>query len=71
MGMVRVSFGMYNSHDDVISFIEALDDICQNKDKYKKLYSLNIDGDYIHKSFKFSSKEYFSLTETVNKDLSK
>ena len=68
--MVRVSFGMYNSQKDVIVFIAALNEICQNKEKYKKLYTLNIDGDYIHKFFKFSSKEYFSLTATVNKDLS-
>jgi selenocysteine lyase/cysteine desulfurase len=33
MGMVRVSFGMYNNHDEVDLFINALNDNIDNREK--------------------------------------
>ena len=71
MGMVRASFGIYNTTKDVNNFINALTEITSNKDRYSKLYKLNVNGDYEHIEFNFSSKEYYSLTGTIDKDISK
>jgi len=69
MGMVRVSFGLYNNEHDVDILIKALSDIIKNKETYSKLYNLNNNGDYEHKEFKFSSKDFFSLTEVIDQDI--
>ena len=69
MGMVRVSFGMYNTHEEVDLFINALNDIIDNREKYEKEYTINIHGDYTHKHFSFSSKDYFSLTKTIEQEI--
>ena len=69
MGMVRVSFGMYNNQDEVNYFIHALNDIIDNREKYEKEYTINIHGDYTHKHFSFSSKDYFSLTDTIQRQI--
>jgi len=70
MGMVRVSFGIYNKKDEVDYFIKSLQDILDNKEYYKTQYSAIENGDYSHKSFHFSSKQYFSLSDFINEDLS-
>ena len=67
--MVRVSFGMYNTNEEVDLFIHALNDIIDNREKYSKFYTINIHGDYTHKTFSFSSKDYFSLTKTIQKEI--
>ena len=69
MGMVRVSFGMYNTYEEVDLFIAALNDIIDNREKYAKKYTINIHGDYTHKHFSFSSKDYFSLTKTIEQEV--
>ena len=70
MGMVRASFGLYSTVDDIDKLIIALSEITNNKDKYTNCYSIDKDGDYYHKSFTFSSKDFFSLTGTIDKDIS-
>jgi hypothetical protein len=50
-------------------FINALNDIIDNREKYAKEYTINIHGDYTHKSFSFSSKDYFSLTKTIQEEI--
>ena len=69
MGMVRVSFGIYNIHDEVDLFIKAITDIIENREKYEKRYTINIHSEYVNKKFSFSSKDYFSLTQTVNREI--
>ena len=69
MGMVRVSFGLYNSKKDVDHFINALNDIVTNQDSYNAQYTVNAHGDYDHKTFEFSCNEYFSLSENVLNEL--
>ena len=69
MGMVRVSFGLYNDYEDVDNLMKALYNIIHNKNKYSQLYALNNNGDYEHKEFKFSSKDFFSLTHVIDKDI--
>ena len=69
MGMVRASIGLYTTKKDIDILIDALSNIVNNKDSFSKEYILNDDGDYQHKEFQFSSKDYFSLTGTIDKDI--
>jgi cysteine desulfurase / selenocysteine lyase len=69
MGMVRVSFGIYNTKDDVDIFLHAIEDITNNSEKYSKEYSINSKGDYKHNNFKFSSKDSFCLVDAVTNEL--
>jgi len=62
-GMVRASFGLYNTHEDVDLMIDALNDIIQNAEKYKKLYKRNFEGDYEHTSFVLKKEDSFSVLE--------
>ena len=69
MGMVRVSFGIYNSTQDVDKLIDALHTIIKQKDKFKDNYLIDKNGDYRHKSFHFSSTDFFSLTGVIDQDI--
>ena len=69
MGMVRVSFGIYNTPSDVDHFIHALKDIISKKDEYVLHYTINDHGDYEHQTFQFSCNEYFSLSQNVKDEL--
>ena len=69
MGMIRASFGLYTKESDIDALINALNDITKNKEKFIQEYKLSEDGEYIHKSFTFSSKDFFSLTGTINQDI--
>ena len=71
MGMIRASFGLYTKESDIDALINALNDITQDKEKFIQEYKLGEDGEYIHKSFTFSSKDFFSLTGTINQDILK
>jgi len=66
MGMVRASFGIYNTIDDVNYFIKALKEIINKKKYYQSQYVAKGNGDYEHKAFKFSSSQYFKLTNSIN-----
>ncbi|NQU68362.1 MAG: aminotransferase class V-fold PLP-dependent enzyme, partial [Candidatus Marinimicrobia bacterium] len=65
MGMVRVSFGIYNSIDDVQFFTNSLREIIEKKDEFASKYSINDRGEYEHKTFKFTSEEYFCIPSTA------
>ena len=71
MGMIRASFGLYTKESDIDALIIALNNITENKEKFIQEYKLSKDGEYIHKSFTFSSKDFFSLTGTINQDILK
>ena len=51
-GMVRASFGIYSTENDVKALVIALKDIVAKRDEYSKLYQLDETGTYIHKTFK-------------------
>ena len=70
MGMVRASFGLYTSRQDVDFLVDSLTKIIKNKDFYITQYTTDNEGNYFHKEFKFSSKDFFSLTGTIDKDIS-
>ena len=69
MGMVRASIGLYNTKNDIDFLIRAISNIISNKTNLSKQYIINDNGDYEHKEFKFSSKDFFSLTGTIDKDI--
>ena len=69
MGMVRISFGIYNNKRDVDILISSIDQIIKNKKKYQEQYCIDNNGDYKHISFKFSSDDFFSLTETIDNEI--
>jgi hypothetical protein len=59
-GMVRASFGIYNTEEDVNSLVNALKDIVKKRNEYTKLYQLNEDRLYKHKSFQPEINEIFN-----------
>jgi cysteine desulfurase / selenocysteine lyase len=63
-GMIRASFGLYNSVDDVEVFLDALGHIVRGE--YKGQYTQNIaTGEYIPLGWQPKFEQYFSLEPTV------
>ena len=60
---------MSESKDDIDKLIYAFEEIINNKNNYSKQYVINEMGDFEHKEFKFSSKDFFSLTGTIDRDI--
>jgi len=69
MGMVRISFGIYNNYDDINYFIESLKEIISNQNYYKPFYTIDQFGNYKHKEFLLSSKKYFHLSKIVKEQI--
>ena len=68
-GMVRASFGIYNTKDDVTALVLALKDIITNRDEYSNLYILDGTGIYRHKIFKPNEADLFSVESFINEYL--
>jgi selenocysteine lyase/cysteine desulfurase len=60
-GMVRASFGLYSTKEDVIALADALMEIATNKDKYTKQYQVDSHGNYIHTSFQFAFTPFYPI----------
>jgi len=67
-GMVRVSFGLYNTKEDVDAAVDALTDIAERPDWYRSKYRpvLNGSGDWVHREYDYPPETAFSLTEAVD-----
>ena len=67
-GMVRVSFGLYNTTDDVDAVVDALQDLVERPTEYRKRYRPAMDGsgDWVHRDFEHPPEASFSLTEAVD-----
>jgi cysteine desulfurase/selenocysteine lyase len=60
-GAVRISFGFYNTQEDVDRLIEALEKI--SKKEYKGTYKLNPRlGEFIPEDFHFNYRQYFDFS---------
>lgn len=69
-GMVRASFGLYNTTADADALVAALKDIIQRKDEYLPLYRLgDSDHEYRHTSFTLDAEERFSVPRLVTEAL--
>ena len=65
-GMVRASFGVYNTTQDVDALVAALRHVSANKDFYREHYVRLPNGDYEHKVFKFDHDKVFSVEGEVD-----
>ncbi len=68
-GMVRASFGLYSTQEDVDLLVDALHDITSRKDEYSALYHVDEDGNYVHNSFKMTAANPFSISEALKANL--
>ncbi len=66
-GMVRASFGIYNTMQDVDALVAALQKISAEREFYSQQYERLPNGDYRHKTFRFNSTDFFSIEKTVDK----
>jgi len=66
-GMVRASFGIYNTKDDVDLLAAALKDIAERQDFYKNQYKQADCDNFFHKSFSFDSSPVFSAQHEVDR----
>ena len=65
-GMVRASFGIYNTKEDVDELVAALSEITQNKDYYISQYHQAPCTNFFHNSFEFNSEPVFSTKSAVD-----
>jgi selenocysteine lyase/cysteine desulfurase len=65
-GMVRASFGIYSTREDVDRLTAALKHIAENKSFYESQYDRLDNGDYKHKSFDFDHSQVFSVRKVVD-----
>ncbi len=70
-GMVRASFGLYNTMDDVDALITALKIISINKEKYSNHYHVDDYGNYVHNTFQMDSDNHFSIPNMLIEYLTK
>jgi len=65
-GMVRASFGIYTTREDVDRCAAALKHIAENKTFYESQYDRLDNGDYRHKTFQFDHTQAFSVRGVVD-----
>ncbi len=68
-GMVRASFGLYNTEQDANLLVAAINDIVDQREFYQGLYEMGNDLEYHHKTFKFDPEEVYSIPDIVTDDL--
>ncbi|MGE0876710.1 MAG: aminotransferase class V-fold PLP-dependent enzyme, partial [Burkholderiales bacterium] len=65
-GMVRASFGIYNTEADVDALVAALRAIAARRDELLPLYERQANGDYRHRSFRFDVAGTYSTRAVVD-----
>ncbi|MFB6099103.1 MAG: aminotransferase class V-fold PLP-dependent enzyme [Salinibacter sp.] len=67
-GMVRASLGLYNTRADVDRAVEALRDLAERPDWYRRKYRPLLDGsgDWVHRDFDHPPETMCSLEEEVD-----
>lgn len=65
-GMVRASFGIYSTRDDVDQLADAVRHIAANRPFYQDHYTRLPSGDYVHKTFRFDHEKVFSVRGAVD-----
>jgi len=71
-GMVRISFGLYNTRADVDAVVAALRDLIERPDWYREQYRPMRDrsGDWVHTDFEALPTDHFDLTAAADRWLS-
>ncbi len=70
-GMVRASFGLYTTKDDIKILVNALKDIEDNIENYQSHYANKKDGSYIHKTFQPCLNQIFDIENALFSPLEK
>ena len=70
-GMVRSSFGIYNTRKDVDTLVAALRWIVSHRDDLLPLYEEQPDGSYRHRTLTFDTRHAYSTQAIVDDFLSK
>ncbi len=65
-GMVRVSFGLYNTMADGDILEKALIDITEKAASYAAQYHVDGNGNYCHNHFKLERENHFSVSEFID-----
>ncbi len=65
-GMVRASFGLYSTREDVDELVRALKEITSKREFYAPLYKADEEGDYHHRTFDFDCNECFNVEASLN-----
>ena len=65
-GMVRISFGIYSSFEDIDKLYEALNKIAENYTFYKECYKYIGDGTFMHNTHKIQTKSLFDPEKIIN-----
>ncbi len=68
-GMVRASFGLYTTEADINALIVGIKDILNQREHYQRLYKIDADGSYYHRSFSIPVKSLFDPIAILNKSL--
>lgn len=66
-GMVRASFGLYTTEEDISALVDALIDIEDKIDGYRQHYTKHSDGSYFHKSFDSEANQSFNILDELTK----
>jgi selenocysteine lyase/cysteine desulfurase len=64
-GMVRASFGLYTTRDDIYVLAEALKDIHANEQHYRSLYEVQDDGSFLYKNQPRDLSEVFDIRKVL------
>jgi hypothetical protein len=67
--MVRASFGLYTTEADINALIVGIKDILNQREHYQRLYKIDADGSYYHRSFSIPVKSLFDPIAILNKSL--
>lgn len=65
-GMVRASFGIYNTREDVDALVAALGQMISRADELEPLYARLPNGDYRHRHFSVDVSRFFSIQKVVD-----
>ncbi|NQV29802.1 MAG: aminotransferase class V-fold PLP-dependent enzyme [Candidatus Marinimicrobia bacterium] len=66
-GMVRASFGLYSTLEDVDALILALKDIIANIDQFALNYEINAENNYEHQTYQLNHDDIFNVVRAVDK----
>ena len=69
-GMVRASFGLYSTMEDVDLLVKALKDIIQNHTTYAREYIINSENDYENTTYSLEHSDIFNIVKAVDEYLS-
>jgi cysteine desulfurase/selenocysteine lyase len=68
-GMVRASFGLYSTLEDVNLLMIALKDIIRNAETYALDYALNSENDYVHTHYQIDNEGVFNIVGAIDQYL--